>query len=75
MFTVAILADLHLPDAADTVKETVLDWALAEAKAQKVDLIVGAGDLTGTGTEAAAMRIRSAARCISRSSTSVLSVR
>ena len=58
MFTVAILADLHLPDAADTVKETVLDWALTEAKAQKVDLIVGAGDLTGTGTEAAAMRIR-----------------
>ena len=58
MFTVAILADLHLPDAADTVKETVLDWALTEAKAQKVDLIVGAGDLTGTGTESASKRIR-----------------
>ena len=32
MKKVAVLADMHLPERTDTVKEPVFDWALAEAK-------------------------------------------
>ena len=53
----AVLADLHLTDRADTVKENVLDWALACIKAEQVDCIVSAGDLTAVGTVPAARRI------------------
>lgn len=53
---IALLADLHLPDRADTVKEPVLAWALQEAAARHADLIVGAGDMTGLGTLPAARR-------------------
>lgn len=53
---IALLADLHLPDRADTVKEPVLAWALREAAARRADLVVGAGDMTGIGTLPAARR-------------------
>ena len=54
---VAVLADMHLPERTDTVKEPVFDWALAEAKRRGVDLIVGAGDMTAMGTTGAATRL------------------
>ncbi len=56
--TIAVLADLHLPDSTLTVKEQVFDWALAEAKKRGARLLVGTGDLTGLGTVRAAQRIR-----------------
>lgn len=56
---IALLADLHLPDSERTVKEEVLDWALATAKRLRAERIVGAGDLIATGSAAAAKRLRS----------------
>ena len=55
---IALLADLHLPDSERTVKEEVLDWALSAAVRLGADRIVGAGDLTATGTVRAAGRLR-----------------
>lgn len=52
-----VIADCHLPVEADTVKEKVFDWALAEAVRLKLDCIIGAGDLTSCGSSAAAERI------------------
>ena len=57
MKKVAVLADMHLPDRTDTVKEPVFDWALAEAKRRGAELIVGAGDMTAMGTACAASRL------------------
>ncbi len=57
---IALLADLHLPDRTDTVKEPVFSWALREAAARRADLLVGAGDMTGLGTLPAARRYLSA---------------
>ncbi|WP_294478038.1 TIM barrel protein [uncultured Victivallis sp.] len=56
---IALLADLHLPDSERSVKEEVLDWALATAKRLHADRIVGAGDLTATGSAVSAKRLRS----------------
>ncbi|MDD4539746.1 MAG: metallophosphoesterase, partial [Lentisphaeria bacterium] len=58
MTTIALLADIHLPDREDTVKDVVWDWALAEAQRQGAELLVGLGDLTSIGTTKAAQRIR-----------------
>jgi len=58
MTRIAILADLHLPDRDDTIKERVLDWALAECQRRAVSLIGLAGDMTSMGTELAASRFR-----------------
>lgn len=57
-FSVAVLADLHLPDADDTVKEQVLDWTVSELKRSGAGLIAAAGDMTGTGSLQAARRLR-----------------
>lgn len=54
---VAVLADLHLPERSDTVKESILDWALTAAVEHNADLIAGAGDLTSFGELASARRI------------------
>lgn len=54
---VAVLADLHLPARSDTVKESILDWALTAAVEHNADLIAGAGDLTSLGELASARRI------------------
>lgn len=58
MTTIALLADIHLPDREDTVKDLVWDWALAEARRQGAELLVGLGDLTSIGTSKAARRVR-----------------
>ena len=55
---IALLADLHLPDSEQNSKEEIFDWALATAKCLRVDRIVGAGDLTATGSIVAAKRLR-----------------
>lgn len=54
---VAILADIHLPERTDTVKEPVYAWALAEAQRRGAQLLVGAGDMTSLGTVGAARRV------------------
>lgn len=53
----AILADLHLPDREDTFKEKLLDLTLASLRNEGVELILGAGDMTGFGTVPAAERL------------------
>lgn len=58
MTTIALLGDIHLPDREDTVKDLVWDWALAEARRQGAELLVGLGDLTSVGTLKAAQRVR-----------------
>lgn len=55
---IALLADLHLPDSERSVKEEVLDWALETAKRLHAERLVGAGDLTATGSAASAKRLR-----------------
>lgn len=57
MKRIGIIADSHLPETAETVKEKVFDWALAAAKQKQLDCIIGAGDLTSCGSAAAAERI------------------
>ncbi len=49
---IALLADLHLPDSTGTLKEEILDWALAAARKHEVDRIVCAGDMV-SGTRSA----------------------
>ena len=55
---IAILADLHLPDHVGTVKEKVLEWAMATAVQQHADVIIVAGDVTSIGTLTAAKRVK-----------------
>ena len=47
---IACFADLHLTDNFNTVKLSVLRWALNEAKKRKVDMIALLGDMTAVGT-------------------------
>lgn len=54
---IAVFADLHLTDNFNTVKSTVLDWALNEVRRRKVDLICLIGDLTAQGTGRQSERI------------------
>ena len=54
----AVLTDLHLPDNSGTVKEEVLDWALAELKKRDIAEVLSPGDMTATGTCAAARRLK-----------------
>ncbi|MFA6816381.1 MAG: TIM barrel protein [Lentisphaeria bacterium] len=58
MTRIAVIADSHLPDDSDTIKEEVFEWALATAIERKADVIVAAGDLTAMGTMEAAKRIK-----------------
>ncbi len=58
MNSFAILCDLHLPSETSTVKEDVWHWALDALNRLRPDCILGLGDLTGSGTVAAARRIR-----------------
>ena len=48
----ALLGDLHLTDNPESIRFKTVDWALAEAARQKVDAVIGFGDLTATGTAA-----------------------
>ncbi|MBE6379575.1 MAG: hypothetical protein E7047_01450 [Lentisphaerae bacterium] len=47
----AILADLHLTDDFNTVKSSVLKWALDTAQQLHVDLLCCIGDLTAQGSD------------------------
>lgn len=57
MLKIAVFADLHLPDEATTVKDTVLDWVLAEVQKLRVSGILCLGDMTAFGTLPAARRL------------------
>ncbi|MBQ7207313.1 MAG: metallophosphoesterase [Lentisphaeria bacterium] len=57
-FTAAVLADLHLPDEADTVKEHVLDQALEKIASSRPDAVLLTGDMTARGTLPAARRLK-----------------
>lgn len=52
-----VLADLHLPDRADTVKELVLNWIADVVKQEQPDYLIGAGDMTASGTIPASERL------------------
>ena len=52
-----VLADLHLPDRTDTVKEQVLNWIVDVVKQEQPDYLIGAGDLTAYGTIPASERL------------------
>ncbi len=54
---IAVFADLHLPDDASTVKEVILDWAIAQARKLEVNGIACIGDMTAFGTFPAARRL------------------
>lgn len=57
-FSVAVLADLHLQDDDDTVKEPILDWMRSEIVARAPDAVAMIGDMTARGTLPAARRLR-----------------
>ena len=56
--TIAILADIHLPDSRSSAQWAAFDWALAELRARKVDAVAVVGDVTASGSSAAATRAR-----------------
>ena len=58
MFKIAVLADSHLPDQENTVKDEVFDWALDQCRQLGVELILAAGDMVSVGTIKAARRVR-----------------
>ena len=53
---IAVLADLHLVDIADTVKENVLEQSLKLIAQKKSDVIVCAGDMISASANAALKR-------------------
>jgi len=58
-FTMAVIADTHLPAMPGTAQETCLDWALATLSANPPDLLAVAGDITAAGSPATAAAFRS----------------
>ena len=54
---IAVIADTHLPDCADSAQEASLRWALSAAAAAGADLVALAGDLTAAGEDGAAARL------------------
>ncbi|OGV68853.1 MAG: hypothetical protein A3K19_01850 [Lentisphaerae bacterium RIFOXYB12_FULL_65_16] len=56
--TIAIIADVHLPDVGGTAQEAALVWALDSLARQPPDLVVFAGDMTAAGTSGSARRFR-----------------
>ena len=63
-FAIAVLADLHLQNDPATVKDVLLDWAVAEIRRRGIPLTAGVGDLTGGGTAPAAKRLRRKLRAL-----------
>lgn len=55
---IALLADPHLSDMANTPQEEALDWALQEIETLSPDACVWLGDITAGGSAEAAMRFR-----------------
>lgn len=60
LFTVAVLADLHLTDFTDTIQAGVLEWAVEELRLRKPDVILLLGDMTACGSPVAATHVLSA---------------
>jgi hypothetical protein len=58
-FTMAVMADNHLPSIPGTAQEACLDWALAALTPHQPDLLVVAGDITAAGSPEAATTFRS----------------
>ncbi len=58
-FTMAVIADTHLPAMAGTAQEACLDWALQTLAADPPDLVAVAGDVTAAGAPEAAVAFRS----------------
>ena len=58
VFTAAVLADLHLPDEKNTVKESILNWVSEEIAARDAAITTAAGDMTALGTIPAALRLK-----------------
>lgn len=52
-----VLADLHLPDLTGSVKDQVLDWCVEMIRLERPDYLIGAGDMTASGTVPAARRL------------------
>lgn len=57
-FTLAVIADTHLPAMADTAQEACLDWALTTLASRPPDVLVAAGDITAAGSPEAAAAFR-----------------
>ena len=55
---IAILADTHLPDTAGSAQDAALDWALDQLRHDAPDVVLVAGDVTGTGRSETARRAR-----------------
>jgi hypothetical protein len=62
-FTMAVMADNHLPVMTGTTQEACLDWALTTLAARSPDLLVVAGDVTAAGALAAATAFRHKLDC------------
>ena len=54
---IAVLADLHLVDISDTVKENVLEQALKLIKSSDVDAVICAGDMISAAANEALNRL------------------
>ena len=54
---IAVLADLHLVDISDTVKENVLERALELVKSSDVDAVICAGDMISAAANEALNRL------------------
>jgi hypothetical protein len=57
-FTMAVIADTHLPAMAGTAQEACLDWALTTLTARPPDLLAVGGDVTAAGSSRAATAFR-----------------
>ena len=55
---VAVLADLHLPDRSDTVKENVFDCALKKIADSRPEVILCVGDMITNNAVEAAKRVK-----------------
>ena len=54
----AVLADLHLPDRDDTVKEKVFDCALEMISRRRADAVLCVGDMIMNNAVEAAKRVK-----------------
>ena len=52
--TLAVVADLHLPDVSGSAQQAVLYWVVDTLKREQPDLVVAVGDLTACGALASA---------------------
>ncbi len=58
--TIAVIADLHLPDGAGSPQRACLDWAVNALIDAQPDVVVVAGDVTACGSPQGARQVRQA---------------